>query len=119
MLELLIDLVAARLSNSRVPVQLLHTLAIVFNHDTVFQRKHRTKSYDPTLYIKQLGERTLANPSLNSSFRIHHQHDSYGWLCELINRFVSKNGIIHLKEQFQHGTSLTLTVRRTTMSIIV
>jgi hypothetical protein len=110
MVELLIDLIAARLSYSPVPVQLLETLAILFDHDSVFQRKHKSKSYDRSLYDKQLGERILAN-SPSSTFSVYNRSEPYGWLCQIINRFVLKDGIQNLKGQFQSEQSLTAVVR--------
>ena len=107
MTALLVDLIAARLAYSPVPVRLLETLAILFNCDSVFQKKHRTKAYDRSLYHKQLGERVLASPSSTPTFPLYGHNDPYGWLCELINRFVSKDGVVHLKRQFQTDRPLT------------
>jgi len=100
MVELLIDLIAARLSYSPVPVELLETLAILFDHDSQFHRKHKSKPYDRTLYDKQLGERVLAF-SPGTTFSGYNRNEPYGWLCQIINRFVSKDGLVHLKQQFQ------------------
>lgn len=111
MVNLLVDLIAARLSYSPIPVRLLETLAILFNCDTVFQKKHRTKPYDRSLYHKQLGERVLASPPSTSTFAIYGHNDPYGWLCEIINRFVFKDGIVHLKRQFQTDRPLTSRVK--------
>ncbi len=112
MVELLIDFIAARLSYSPVPVQLLEILAILFDQDSVFQRKHKSRSYDRSLYDKQLGEQILANSPSSSTFVINNQNEPYGWLCQIINRFVLKDGIQHLKEQFQNEQSLTAIVRK-------
>lgn len=111
MVELLIDLIAARLSYAPVPVQLLETLAILFDHDSVFHRKHRSKTYDRGLFDKQLGDRVLAFSS-SSSHLGHNRTEPYGWLCQIINRFVAKNGIVHLKRQFQSEQPLTATVNQ-------
>ncbi|CAF0751200.1 unnamed protein product [Adineta ricciae] len=105
MVELLVDLIAARLSYPPVPVKLLETLAILFDPESTFQRKHRSKPYDRSLYDKQLGDQILANPP--SGFVIHSRNETYGWLCRLINRFVVKDGIINLKEQFESEKPLT------------
>ncbi|UJR13683.1 hypothetical protein I4U23_000695 [Adineta vaga] len=107
MVELLVDLIAARLSYSPVPVQLLETLAILFDHDSVFQRKHKSKSYDRSLYDKQLGERLLANSPSSTTFSVYNRNEPYGWLCQIINHFVSKDGIKNLKEQFKTDQPLT------------
>ncbi|CAF4112559.1 unnamed protein product [Rotaria sp. Silwood2] len=107
MIELLIDLIAARLSYAPVPVKLLETLSIVFDYDSVFQRKNRTKPYDRSLYDKQLDDRILANPPSTSTFSVYNRNETYGWLCQLINRFVLKDGIINLKAQFQNEKPLT------------
>jgi hypothetical protein len=112
MVELLIDLIAARLSYSPVPVQLLETLAILFDHDSVFQRKHKSKTYDRLFHEKQLGERILANSPSSSTFAVYNRNEPYGWLCQIINRFVFKDGIQHLKEQFKSEQPLTATVRK-------
>jgi len=112
MVELLIDLIAARLAYSPTPVKLLETLTILFDYDSVFQRKHRTKSYDRSLYDKQLGDRALANPPSPSTFSVYNRTETYGWLCQIINRFVLKDGINNLKGQFQHDKPLTALVKR-------
>ena len=112
MVELLIDLIAARLSYFPVPVQLLETLAMLFDPDSVFQRKHDSKSYDRSLYDKQLGERILANSPSSSTFTVFTRNKSYGWLCQIINRFVLKDGIQNLKKQFKSGQPLTAIVKK-------
>jgi hypothetical protein len=116
MVELLIDLIAARLFYFPVPVQLLETLAILFDHDSVFQRKHKSKSYDRSLYDKQLGERILANSPTSSTFAVYNRNEPYGWLCQIINRFVLKDGIQNLKAQFKCEQPLTAIVRKKVFS---
>ncbi|CAF5191777.1 unnamed protein product, partial [Rotaria magnacalcarata] len=106
MVQLVIDLIAARLSYFPVPIQLLETLAILFDHDSVFQRKHKSKSYDRSLYDKQLGELILANSS-SPTFSVYNRNEPYGWLCEIINRFILKDGIQNLKIQFKSEQPLT------------
>lgn len=110
MCELLIDLIAARLSYPPVPVQLLETLSVLFDHDSNFHRKHKSKSYDRSLYDKQLGDKILAN-SPSSNFTNFNRSEPYGWLCQNINRFVLKDGIVNLKKQFQSEQPLTAVVR--------
>lgn len=112
MVELLVDLIAARLSYSPVPVKLLETLSILFDYDSVFQRKHKSKPYDRSLYEKQLEDRALANPPSTSTFSVYNRNETYGWLCQIINRFVSKDGIVNLKTQFKSEKSLTAIVRK-------
>ena len=109
MVELLIDLIAARLFYSPVPVQLLETLAILFDHDSVFHRKHRSKPYDRSLYDKQLGDRALAH-SPSSTYKVYDRNEPYGWLCQIINRFVLNDGVENLKKQFQAEQPLTAAV---------
>ena len=109
MVELLIDLIAARLASSPVPVQLLETLSILFDYDSVFHRKHRSKSYDRSLYDKQLGDRVLAH-SPSSTYTVYNRSEPYGWLCQIINRFVLKDGVQNLKNQFQSEQPLTAVV---------
>ncbi|CAF4490825.1 unnamed protein product, partial [Rotaria magnacalcarata] len=106
MMQLLIDLIAARLAYSPVPTQLLETLAILFDHDSVFQQKNKNRSYDSSHYDEQLGERLLAKSSL-SSFSVSNENEQYGWLREIINRFVLKDGIQNLKKQFKSEQPLT------------
>ena len=110
MVELLIDLIAARLSYSPVPVKLLETLAILFNHDSYFHRKNKSRPYDRSQYDKQLGERVFAHSPSSSAFPTYNRNEPYGWLCQIINRFVSKNGLENLKGQFQTEQSLTAIV---------
>ncbi|CAF4318520.1 unnamed protein product, partial [Rotaria sp. Silwood2] len=104
MVQLLVDLIAARLSYSPVPVQLLETLAILFDHNSVFQQKNKNRPYDSSLYDKQLGEHILAKSS--SIFSVFNQNEPYGWLREIINRFVLNDGIQNLKKQFKSVQSL-------------
>jgi hypothetical protein len=111
MVELLIDLISARLSYAPVPVKLLETLTILFDYDSVFQRKHKSKSYDRSLFDKQLGDRMLANPPSTSAFSVYNRNETYGWLCQIINRFVLKDGIINLKDQFESEKPLTALVK--------
>lgn len=119
MLELLIDLIAARLAYSPTPVKLLGTLAIVFDQDSVFQRKNRTKSYDRSLYEKQLGDRALANPPSSSAFSMYSRTEPHGWLCQLINRFVYKDGIVNLKERLRTDISLNASVNSTNVHAMI
>ncbi|CAF1372553.1 unnamed protein product [Rotaria sordida] len=105
MVQLLVDLIAARLSYSPVPIQLLQTLAILFDHDSVFQQKNKNRPYDGSLYDKQLGKHILAKSS--SIFSFFNQTEPYGWLREIINRFVLKDGIENLKKQFKSVQPLT------------
>jgi hypothetical protein len=111
MVELLIDLIAARLSYPPVPVKLLETLVILFDYDSTFHRKHKSKSYERSLYDKQLADRILANPPSSSPFSVYSRNETYGWLCQIINRFVLKDGIVNLKRQFQNEKPLTAHVR--------
>ncbi|CAF1240506.1 unnamed protein product, partial [Rotaria magnacalcarata] len=87
MMQLLVDLIAARLAYSPVPTQLLETLAILFDHDSVFQQKNKNRSYNGSHYDEQLGERLLAKSS-SSRFSDSNKNEQYGWLREIINRFV-------------------------------
>ena len=118
MVQLLIDLIAARLSFSPVPIQLLETLSILFDYDSIFHRKHRSKPYDRSIYDKQLDDRILAN-SPSSMFSVYNRNEPYGWLCQTINRFVLKNGIENLKQQFQCQQTLTALVRMNTFLLFL
>ncbi|CAF2060526.1 unnamed protein product, partial [Rotaria magnacalcarata] len=106
MMQLLVDLIAARLAYSPVPTQLLETLAILFDHDSVFQQKNKNRSYNGSHYDEQLGERLLAKSS-SSRFSDSNKNEQYGWLREIINRFVLKDGIQNLKRQFKSEQPLT------------
>ncbi|CAF4491738.1 unnamed protein product, partial [Rotaria socialis] len=106
MMQLLVDLIAARLAYSPVPTQLLETLAILFDHDSVFQQKNKNRSYNGSHYDEQLGERLLAKSS-SSTFSDSNENEQYGWLREIINRFVLKDGIQNLKRQFKSEKPLT------------
>jgi hypothetical protein len=118
MVELLIDLVAARLSYFPVPARLLESLAIVFDCESVFQRKHRNEPYDRVAQEKQLGDRMFTIPPSSFPFSIHGRADSYGWLCSIINRFVLKDGLVNLKRQFQSENPLTAAVRAKDVSLV-
>ena len=96
MVKLLIDLVAARLSYSPIPIQLLETLSIIFDRSSVFQPIHRSKPYDCSLYDKQVGEHLLGHSPSSSMYIADSQYEPHGWLCLIINRFVLKNGIENL-----------------------
>ncbi|CAF1359103.1 unnamed protein product [Adineta steineri] len=107
MIELLIDLIAARLSYRPVPVKLLETLAMLFDCDSVFQREHKNKPYNYSL-DKTLGTRVLSTPPAASSmFSFYKRNNSYGWLCQIINRFVLKDGINNLRKQFEDRKRFT------------
>ncbi|UJR18179.1 hypothetical protein I4U23_005079 [Adineta vaga] len=103
MTELLIDLIAARLSYRPVPVQLLETLGILFDPNSVFQTKNKNQPFERSFDIEELNDCRLFSPSLLSTS----SSDTYGWLCQIINRFVLKDGIKNLKAQFQNHQSLT------------
>ena len=111
LVELLIDLIAARLSYPPVPIKLLEVLSMLFDYNNNFQRRHRTKPYDRSLYDRSLGDRILANPPSGSTFSVYSRSETCGWLCQIINRFVLRDGIINLKKQFRSGQSLTVLVR--------
>ncbi|CAF4179815.1 unnamed protein product, partial [Adineta steineri] len=103
MTELLIDLIAARLSHTPVPVQLLSTLTVLFDPNSVFHQKHENQWFQYSFSDEQLDGRLLSCPSsllITSS-------DTHGWLCQIINRFVEQNGIQNLKRQFKNHQSLT------------
>ncbi|CAF3804516.1 unnamed protein product [Adineta steineri] len=103
MTKLLIDLIAARLSYTPVPVQLLTTLAVIFDPNSVFHQKHTNQSFQYSFSDEQLDDRLLSWPS----FLLITSSDTHGWLCQLINRFVEQNGIQNLKRQFENHQSLT------------
>ncbi|CAF3986264.1 unnamed protein product [Adineta steineri] len=103
MTKLLIDLIAARLSYKPVPVQLLATLAVIFDPNSVFHQKHENQWFQHSFSDEQLDGRLL---SCLSSLLIT-SSDTHGWLCQIINRFVLQNGIRNLKRQFGNPQSLT------------
>ncbi|CAF0766704.1 unnamed protein product [Didymodactylos carnosus] len=101
-LEILIDLIAARLSYFPVPVNLLECLTLAFSYDTLFQRKHVMQPYEKS---KDLDDKyILTFPAVPFSTSRPGQN---GWLCSLIDRFVKKNGVINLKTQFNNGNLTT------------
>lgn len=110
MVELLIDLIAARLSYTPIPMQLLETLSILFDHESTFHRKHKNK-YSDGSNEKQLGDRVLAHqPSTSQTSSSYSRNDPYGWLCQIINRFVLRDGIVNLMKQFQSEQPLNAAV---------
>ena len=98
MVELLVDLIAARLSYTPIPLQLLETLAILFDQESAFHRKNRSKSYD----------RPIIKPTGDQIFTYSFGHSA--WLCRVINRFVSQSGIVNLKKLFESEQPLSATV---------
>jgi hypothetical protein len=111
MIELLIDLIAARLSYSPVPIQLLETLAMLFDCNSDFQRQHKNTSYEYSR-DRELGDRVLATPPSSSLFSVYIRNDTHGWLRQIINRFVLQNGVRNLKKHFQAEQPLTIVVRK-------
>ncbi|CAF1198701.1 unnamed protein product [Adineta steineri] len=100
---LLIDLIAARLSYTPVPIQLLSTLAILFDSNSVFHQKHKNQSFQYCFSNEELDDRLLSCPS----FLLITSSDTHGWLCQIINRFVEQKGIQNLAEQFENYQSFT------------
>ncbi|CAF1250021.1 unnamed protein product [Adineta steineri] len=100
---LLIDLIAARLSYTPVPIQLLSTLAIIFDANSVFHQKHKNQSFQYCFSNEELDDRLLSCPS----FLLITSSDTHGWLCQIINRFVEQKGIQNLAEQFENHQSFT------------
>ncbi|CAF1227586.1 unnamed protein product [Adineta steineri] len=100
---LLIDLIAARLSYTPVPIQLLSTLAILFDANSVFHQKHKNQSFQYCFSNEELDDRLLSCPS----FLLITSSDTHGWLCQIINRFVEQKGIQNLAEQFENHQSFT------------
>ncbi|XP_038074652.1 ubiquitin carboxyl-terminal hydrolase 24-like isoform X2 [Patiria miniata] len=93
MLQLTVDLIAARLKHKPVPVDLLGVLSMVLNPETEFHYKNRSKHWDKLYWEDKLGinDTYAASPPFNS------YKDPCGWLVNLINRFGEKGGLEELK----------------------
>ncbi|XP_022101626.1 ubiquitin carboxyl-terminal hydrolase 24-like isoform X2 [Acanthaster planci] len=93
MLQLTVDLVAARLKHKPVPVDLLGVLTMVLNPETEFHYKNRSKHWDKLFWEDKFG--------MNNTFAVSPPFSSYkdpcGWLVNLINRFGEKGGFEELK----------------------
>ncbi|XP_071800380.1 ubiquitin carboxyl-terminal hydrolase 24-like isoform X2 [Asterias amurensis] len=93
MMQLTVDVVAARLKHKPVPVELLGVLTMVLNPETEFHYKNRSKAWDKNHWEDTFGVgQTYAVPPLFNTYK-----DPCGWLVNLVNRFAEKGGMEELK----------------------
>ncbi|XP_060555692.1 ubiquitin carboxyl-terminal hydrolase 24-like isoform X1 [Ruditapes philippinarum] len=92
MLQLLIDLVAARLTHQPVHLHLMDILGMAFNPETEFHYKNKSRR-DRTAWEEKFEGGVPFSKVENSNFK-----DPYGWLTCLINRFAMKGGFDHIKK---------------------
>eukprot|EP00105_Crassostrea_gigas_P001822 XP_011414140.1 PREDICTED: ubiquitin carboxyl-terminal hydrolase 24 [Crassostrea gigas] len=87
MAELFIDMCVARLQHLPIHHEILNILTLVFNKESEFHFKNRSKR-DRTYWEDKLedGQLYTANTGYKSSI------DPYGWLTHAINRFAFKGG---------------------------
>ncbi|XP_064624443.1 ubiquitin carboxyl-terminal hydrolase 24-like isoform X2 [Lineus longissimus] len=87
MLQLLVDLVAARLLHKPVPIGLLNVLSMAFNPDTEFHFKNKNRRGDRS-WEDKLGVDKMFGVTPTGSMH----KDPFGWLTDLINRFAFRDG---------------------------
>lgn len=87
MAELFIDMCVARLQHLPIHHEILNILTLVFNKESEFHFKNRSKR-DRTYWEDKLedGQLYTVNTGYKSSI------DPYGWLTHVINRFAFKGG---------------------------
>ncbi|XP_064607447.1 ubiquitin carboxyl-terminal hydrolase 24-like isoform X2 [Liolophura sinensis] len=91
MLQLLVDLVVARLQHSPAPVDLLDVLALALTPDTEFHYKNKMRRPDRVAKDDGDGDKLQSN-NYAASPPSGTYKDPYGWLSNLINRFGQKGG---------------------------
>ncbi|KAL3868453.1 hypothetical protein ACJMK2_041259 [Sinanodonta woodiana] len=97
MLQLLIDLVVARLQHLPVHIILMDVLAMAFNPETEYHYKNKTRE-DRTAWEDKFegGQPFAVGPT-----SLYNKHP-YGWLTHLINRFAIKGGFNRLKKTLEN-----------------
>ncbi|KAL5016318.1 hypothetical protein ScPMuIL_005907 [Solemya velum] len=91
MLELLVDLVVARLQHLPVPFSLLETLTMAFNPNTEFHFKNCSRR-DRHYWDDKFDTCQLYAISPSNGYK-----EPYGWLTHLLNWFAHKEGFNHLR----------------------
>ncbi|KAH3849056.1 hypothetical protein DPMN_091445, partial [Dreissena polymorpha] len=91
MLQLLVDLVAARLQHMPVHLTLMDVLAMALNPDCEFQYKNKSRR-DRTAW-----EEKLEDGVLYTAAPANRTDQLYGWLTGLVNRFAMKGGFEHIR----------------------
>ena len=81
MCRILMELVAERLKQQPIPVNLLNLLALVFNSDANYHTKMKNKRTEPARWTRVLGEGKVF--ALMPHFQTH--KDPKGWLVEIMN----------------------------------
>ncbi|UJR33059.1 hypothetical protein I4U23_020518 [Adineta vaga] len=92
MIELLIDLVGIRICYPPVPIALLNTLAMTFDTNTKFSQKHKNE------LIPSRRVYTMKDDDFLSE---EYDHETYGWLRSIIQRFLAQNGLDRIRLQFE------------------
>ena len=90
MLELFLDLIIVRLPNAPVPVTMLNTLALAFDVENDWNYKNRNQ-------VPRGRWQSVSNSSGDQANEIEYTRVksgscSYGWLCDLINKFGDAGG---------------------------
>ncbi|XP_014661859.1 PREDICTED: ubiquitin carboxyl-terminal hydrolase 24-like [Priapulus caudatus] len=98
MLTLFTDLAAARLKHLPVPVRLLETLAVAFDHESEWHYKNKSRRWDKKDHWEdRLGADNLfaVSPPANS------YKEPHGLLVNLINKFGEQGGIDMIKRRLE------------------
>ncbi|XP_050400806.1 ubiquitin carboxyl-terminal hydrolase 24 isoform X1 [Patella vulgata] len=90
MLNLLIDLVVARLKQQPVPVGLLDVLTLAFDPETEFHYKNRARRDTHGGWEDKFED---GEPVAVIPIGSYKSQNPYGWLTHLVNRFASKGGL--------------------------
>ncbi|KAL4237153.1 Ubiquitin carboxyl-terminal hydrolase 24 [Mactra antiquata] len=93
MLQLLVDLVAARLQHQPVHQHLLDVLSMAFNPETEFHYKNKGRKDRTAWEEKFEGGVSYTQVAVTS-----YNKDPFGWLTGLINRFAMKGGFDCVKK---------------------
>uniref|UniRef100_A0A7M5XH66 ubiquitinyl hydrolase 1 n=1 Tax=Clytia hemisphaerica TaxID=252671 RepID=A0A7M5XH66_9CNID len=89
MIQLFIDFMAERLKYSPPPLKLLGTLSLAFDPDSEFHFKNRTHKWNRGHYEDIFGFDKC--PAVSPDYNTYKA--PFGWLVDLINRFVQKGGL--------------------------
>ncbi|PIK60872.1 putative ubiquitin carboxyl-terminal hydrolase 24 [Apostichopus japonicus] len=94
MLQMVVDLVAARLKYKPIPIELLELLALVFNPDTEYHYKNRNKQWERIRWEGVFGvNKCFAVPPPPVTYK-----EQCGWLVNLVNQFAELGGIDMIKQ---------------------
>lgn len=103
MLQLVLELIVARLKYKPVPFGLLDMLTQVFNPETEFQFKNRGKPWSKKYFEGVFGAEDCyaVSPASSSYYTSPSYKDPYGWLVNLINKFAELRGFEEIKKQIE------------------